>query len=131
MRTSRFIGFWGLNFLATVVVDFLWHGLIFSGVYSAAAGPAIRMGSGAVQPQFGWVWLAELLITLSATYFLQKSTSPVKDAVIFVGLLMAFFGFLNQGILVSWSFEIIILDILFGVVLGLIIGLIAKRMVKS
>jgi len=132
MKTSKFFGFWGLNFLATVVVDFLWHQLIFGTTYgAAAAGSAARMSGGKVMPVLWSIWLAELLITFSASYFLQKSTSPLKDGVIFVGLLMAFFGLLNNGIFTGWSSTIIILDILFGVVLGLVIGFITKWMVKS
>jgi len=132
MKTSKFFGFWGLNFLAAVVVDFLWHGLIFSGVYgTAAAGTAARMANGKVMPLFWSIFLAELLITLSGSYFLQKSTSPIRDGVIFVGLLLAFFGFLNHGILSTWPPTIIVLDILFGLVLGLVIGFITKWMVKN
>lgn len=134
MDLVAFICSWLIAFLALVICDYIWLGIVMKETIIEEFKPYIELKENQIQIKLGIGLLAWAIISLGCVYFVSFQSESLMYAL----LLGAFFGFIlygcydltNYTFFKEYSLKFVIIDILWGCVVCSIVsgaGFLAKR----
>lgn len=133
MKTKNTFARWIIGTLSFCLLDSLWIGVIMNNFYKNEAGALMKSSLGLIDylAAFG-VWG---LMSFGLLYFVIPRSKNIKEVIInslLIGLVIyGVYDLTNQAIINGWSWNLVIIDIFWGMVLNatsaLIILFVTKR----
>lgn len=133
---AKFYKHWLVVFIVLFVVDFLWHGAIFSKFYAGQLEEIGRFAaSGKLSPLIAFLAIGDILVSLGYTYFVTAVSATTKKYVtngFVAGLVITgSFTMFNHAILNEWGMAITLADLAYGIVAGLVLGCVLMWLKKE
>ncbi len=133
MKTKNTFARWIIGTLSFCLLDSLWIGVIMNNFYKNEAGALMKSSLGLIDylAAFG-VWG---LMSFGLLYFVIPRSKNIKEVIInslLIGLVIyGVYDLTNQAIINGWSWNLVIIDIFWGMLLNatsaLIILFVTKR----
>lgn len=118
----EFIKHFSKAIIATLILDFLWLGLIANNFYDNQIGMLLRKSDGALAPIWPSAFMVYIAIALGITAFvLPKADGNRKSAfawgALFGAILYGVYDFTNHATLTHWPFTMVVIDLIWGALL--------------
>lgn len=137
MTTITFIKIAVSTFIISIVIDYLWVGLLMHKFYDNELGSIGRRLNGALNVHIPSVLIVYVLLAVGITFFVMPliaNTSLLHTALIgalFGLVLYGIYDFTNYGVLANYGLKLLVVDILWGTFLcslvTVIVSFISKR----
>lgn len=110
---------WGTGFLAFVLMDLVWIGVVAAPMYRSELGTLLVLGNGMSSSRVVAALITWLLITLSLICFVLPEASESAAAALGRGALMGLviygvYDLTNYAVLRGWTLKVTLLDIAWG-----------------
>ena len=132
MISKSFLKNWVAVFITLLVMDVVWHKLIFGWFYNQYFTGVARYVGGEFLPLVEFIVIADILVAYGFAYIV-KGLSQANGKWLVNGLL---FGLIVNGaytiygyaIIPGWQPAMVVLDIITGAVFGAVLGMLLKKL---
>jgi uncharacterized membrane protein len=122
---ARFLKGFIVSFVVIFISDYLWHTLLFANFYNGKMGAMIAPGA----PMLGIIILLEVLAAAGVAWFVLGVSKNMMDSLCngaFLGVLtIGSVNLLNHAFFQAWDLELVLIDVLWGVLTFALAGAIA------
>lgn len=131
----KFYRNWFITLVVLVVMDVVWHIVIFKSFYGSALDGVARVEGGRLSPLIPFIILGDIVVSFGYTYLVSALSLADRKFVLnglVVGLVVTgSFSIFNYALIPNWPMSVVVVDALNGAVFGAVIGWLLKALNKS
>ncbi len=108
-----------LGFVAFVILDGLWLGVVMNGFYRSQLATLARMSDGGLAPLWSVAWMIYVLLGAGVGVFVVPRAHSVAEAAglgaVLGAVIYGVYDLTNYSTLAAWPLPVTIADILWGI----------------